>query len=66
MATAGDLSKLITSDKNFYQKWLNTTVNIESVQTEIDPNLAKVKFDLQTIKDLKSERELKIKSHLGV
>lgn len=66
METAGNLSKLITSDKNFYQKWLNTTVNIESVQTEIDPILAKVKFDLQTIKDLKSERELKIKSHLGV
>ena len=57
-ATAGDLLKLITLDKIFNQKWLNATVNIKSIQTEIDQILAKVKFDLQTIKELKSEWEL--------
>ena len=57
MAAAGDLLKLITLDKIFNQKWLNATVNIKSVQTEIDQILAKVKFDLQTIKELKSEWE---------
>jgi hypothetical protein len=57
-ATIGDLSNLLTLDKIFNTKWLNATVTIKNVQTEIDQILAKVKFDLQTIKDLKSEWEL--------
>ena len=57
-ATIGDLSNLLTLDKIFNPKWLNATVTIKNVQTEIDQILAKVKFDLQTIKDLKSEWEL--------
>ncbi len=57
-ATIGDLSKLLTLEKIFNPKWLNQTTTIKSVQTEIDQIIAKVKFDLQTIKDLKSEWEL--------
>ena len=57
-AVVGDLSKLLSYDKIFDKKWLNATTNIKSVQTQIDQIIEKVKFDLQTIKDLKSEWEL--------
>lgn len=57
-AVVGDLSKLLSYDKIFDKKWLNATTNIKSVQVQIDQIIEKVKFDLQTIKDLKSEWEL--------
>lgn len=57
-AVIGDLAKFLTLEKIFNQKWLNATVTIKNVQTEIDQIIEKVKFDLQTIKDLKSEWEL--------
>lgn len=57
-AVVGDLSKLLSYDKIFDKKWLNATTNIKAVQTQIDQIIEKVKFDLQTIKDLKSEWEL--------
>lgn len=57
-ATIGDLSKFLTLEKIFNPKWLNQTATIKSVQTEIEQIITKAKFDLQTIKDLKSEWEL--------
>jgi len=57
-AVIGDLSKFLTLEKIFNQKWLNATTTIKSVETEIDQIIQKVKFDLQTIKELKSEWEL--------
>jgi len=57
-AVIGDLASLLTLDKIFNSKWLNATTSIKSVQTEIEQIIAKVKFDLATIKDLKSEWEL--------
>lgn len=57
-AVIGDLSKFLTLEKIFNQKWLNASTTIKSVQTEIDQIIQKVKFDLQTIKELKSEWEL--------
>lgn len=57
-AVIGDLAKFLTLEKIFNQKWLNASVTIKNVQTEIDQIIEKVKFDLQTIKDLKSEWEL--------
>src|SRR5574344_100175 len=51
-ATVGELSNLISLDKIFDNKWLNATVNIKNVQSEIDKIFEKIKFDLQTIKDL--------------
>lgn len=57
-AVIGDLSKFLTLEKIFNQKWLNASVSIKNVQTEIDQIIEKVKFDLQTIKNLKSEWEL--------
>lgn len=57
-AVIGDLSNFLTLEKIFNQKWLNATTTLKSVQTEIDQIIEKVKFDLQTIKDLKSEWEL--------
>lgn len=57
-AVIGDLSKFLTLDQIFDNKWLNATTTIKSVQTQIDQTIEKVKFDLKTIKDLKSEWEL--------
>lgn len=57
-ATAGDLLSLLPLEKIFDSKWLNSTVNIKSVQSEIDKIVAKANFDIQTIKDLKSEWQL--------
>ena len=59
-AVIGDLSKFLTLDQIFDNKWLNATTTIKSVQTQIDQTIEKVKFDLKTIKDLKSEWELQI------
>lgn len=57
-ATAGDLLSLLPLEKFFDSKWLNATVTIKAVQSEIDKIIAKAKFDIQTIKDLKSEWQL--------
>lgn len=57
-ANIGDLATLLSFEKIFNSKWLNATVTMKSVETEIDNIIAKVKFDIATIKDLKSEWEL--------
>ena len=57
-AAAGDLISLLTLEKIFDDKWLNATMSIKNVQSEIDKIIEKVKFDLATIKNLKSEWEL--------
>ncbi len=57
-AIVGELNTLLTFEKVFNPKWLNATTNIKNVQIEIEQIVNKVKFDLQTIKDLKSEWEL--------
>lgn len=54
----GDLSKFITLDKIFNQKWLNASVSIKNVKEEISNILLKTNTDFKTIKDLKSEWEL--------
>lgn len=57
-ANIGDLATLLSFEKIFNSKWLNATVTMKSVETEIDNIITKVKFDIATIKDLKSEWEL--------
>ena len=57
----GDLANLVPLEKIFNQKWLNVTVSMKNIETEISEFLAKVQFDLATINDLKSEFELNIK-----
>ncbi len=57
-AMLGELNTLLTFEKVFNPKWLNATTNIKNAQIEIEQIVNKVKFDLQTIKDLKSEWEL--------
>ena len=57
-AVIGDLSKYLSLDMIFDKKWLNATTTIKNVQTQIDQIIEKVKFDLKTIKELKSEWEL--------
>lgn len=57
-AAIGDLSKYLSLDMIFDKKWLNATTTIKNVQTQIDQIIEKVKFDLKTIKELKSEWEL--------
>ena len=59
-AVVGDLSELLTLDKIFESKWLNATTKIEKIQKEIDEIIENVKFDLQIIKELKSEWEVSI------
>jgi len=54
----GELAELLPLEKIFNEKWLNASVSIKSVFDEITQIIDKVKFDLKTIKDLKSEWEL--------
>lgn len=54
----GELAELLPLEKIFSEKWLNASVSIKSVFDEILQKIEKVKFDLKTIKDLKSEWEL--------
>lgn len=54
----GELSELLPLEKIFNEKWLNSSVNIKNVFDEILQKIEKVKFDIKTIKDLKSEWEL--------
>lgn len=58
LAIIGDLIDLLPLDKIFNDKWLNLTTSIKNVEKEILLIIEKAKFDLQTIKDLKSEWEL--------
>lgn len=57
-AVIGDLAPLLPFEKIFNSKWLNATTTIKSIQTEIEQIITKARFDIATIKDLKSEWEL--------
>lgn len=57
----GDLAALLSFDKVFNEKWLNTTAKIAEAQDSILHTIDRVSSDLKTIADLKSEFELQIK-----
>lgn len=60
-ANIGDLAELLPLSRIWNEKWLNATVKVKDVQTEITGAIAKVKADLEVITGLKSEFELQIK-----
>ena len=58
----GGLKDIVSFDSIFSQKWLNSSVNMKSIQEEITSTLAKITADLAVINDLKSEFEVSIKN----
>lgn len=57
----GDLSALVPFEKVYDPKWLNATVKIKAITSEIDSIVKQVNYDLSIITDLHHEFELQIK-----
>ena len=59
---AKDILMLVPYEKAFSEKWLNASTSMKSVQDEILALVEKVKLDLSTIDDLKSEYTEQVKA----
>lgn len=56
-----DLKELLSLQKIWNEKWLNTTYKIRDIELEIIGIINKVKIDLKVIEDMKSEFEIQLK-----
>ncbi len=59
----GEIKDLLPFQRLFNEKWLNSTVKLKEIESEIIQKRDTVTKDLEVIKTLKSEFELQIKDH---